>query len=125
MLHIIALQALVVCFIANLELCSNTTNIIMSCCEATYAIMRREPIGVSHLIDRSIKRMIDTIDRWLGHPYVITKLCKRAKLPLEDTDHLVSTKALISATLFTSAKRAAIAQQAQPTPPPQHHQHQH
>jgi hypothetical protein len=69
MLHIIALQALVVCFIANLELCSNTTNIIVSCCEATYAIMMREPIGVSHLIDRSIKRMIDTIDRWLGHPY--------------------------------------------------------
>jgi hypothetical protein len=53
-------------FIANFKTNSNTTEVIMSRCYAAYAIMKGEPIRVGRLISCSIKRMIDTPDRWAG-----------------------------------------------------------
>ncbi|KAK2435765.1 hypothetical protein QL285_020801 [Trifolium repens] len=46
----------------NFESCSNSTEIIMSCCITVSAILRRERIQVRSLIAESIKRFITTAD---------------------------------------------------------------
>ncbi|MCI93470.1 hypothetical protein A2U01_0114768, partial [Trifolium medium] len=59
----------------------------MSRCHVIYAIMRREPIQIGEMIARSIKRMITGPDTYIGHPFVITALCRLDHVPTwEDTD---------------------------------------
>ncbi|MCI81339.1 hypothetical protein A2U01_0102612, partial [Trifolium medium] len=59
----------------------------MSCCHIIYAIMRGEPIQVGEMIARSMKRMITGPDSYIGHPFVITTLCRLEDVPAEeDTD---------------------------------------
>ncbi|MCI47843.1 hypothetical protein A2U01_0069085, partial [Trifolium medium] len=62
--------------VRNFESCSNETEIIMSHCHIIYAIMRREHIQVGEMIARSIKRMITGSDSYIGHPFIITTLCR-------------------------------------------------
>ncbi|MCI76931.1 hypothetical protein A2U01_0098201, partial [Trifolium medium] len=42
------------------------------------------------MIGRSIKRMITSADSYIGHPFVITTLCDRLQVPLEDDDEISS-----------------------------------
>ncbi|MCH80128.1 hypothetical protein A2U01_0000890 [Trifolium medium] len=50
-------KALALWFVCNLERCSNSTEVIMSRCLATYAIMKGKPIHTD----------IDSSDSRLGH----------------------------------------------------------
>ncbi|MCI86978.1 hypothetical protein A2U01_0108259, partial [Trifolium medium] len=48
----------------------------MSRCHVVYAIMRGEPIQIGEMIALSIKRMTTGPDAYIGHPFVITTLCR-------------------------------------------------
>ncbi|GAU43197.1 hypothetical protein TSUD_300840 [Trifolium subterraneum] len=61
--------------------------------EQLYAIIRDKPIKVVRLIAWSIKHMITTSDKWLGHPYVITTLYEGAEVPMEDYDDIETSPA--------------------------------
>ncbi|MCI41056.1 hypothetical protein A2U01_0062289, partial [Trifolium medium] len=65
--------------VRNFESCSNETEIIM----------RGEPIQIWEIIARSIKRMIYGPYSYIGHPFVITTLCRLRDVPAEeDTDEI-------------------------------------
>ncbi|MCI79755.1 hypothetical protein A2U01_0101026, partial [Trifolium medium] len=55
--------------------------------------MRGEPIQVGEMIARSINRMITRPDSYIGHPFVITALCRLEEvLAEEDTDEIASAE---------------------------------
>jgi hypothetical protein len=62
--------------------CSKETKIIMPRCLGVYNIIRGEPIQVGELIARSIKRMISSVDVYIGNPFLITALCSRLGVPV-------------------------------------------
>ncbi|MCI24493.1 hypothetical protein A2U01_0045677, partial [Trifolium medium] len=97
----------------NFESCSNETEFIMSRCHAVYAIMRGEPIIVGEMIARSIKRMITGLDSYIGHPFVITTLCQRLHVPIEDdTDEISIPVDPLGRVFFRRAVRDLEAAQA-------------
>ncbi|MCI55518.1 hypothetical protein A2U01_0076769, partial [Trifolium medium] len=75
------------------------------------------------MIARSIKRMITGPDSYIGHPFVITTLCRHLDVPTEDdTDEISSSERPLGHTYFQKALRdlqAAQAAAAAPQPPPQ------
>ncbi|MCI79179.1 hypothetical protein A2U01_0100450, partial [Trifolium medium] len=65
------------------------------------------------MIARSIKRMISGPDSYIGHPFVITTLCRLCDVPTEeDTDEISTTERPISRTYFQRAVRDLQAAQA-------------
>ncbi|MCI79240.1 hypothetical protein A2U01_0100511, partial [Trifolium medium] len=53
------------------------------------------------MIARSIKRMITGSDAYIGHPFVITTLCRLEHVPIwEDTDEIVSAERPLGRTFF-------------------------
>ncbi|MCI17881.1 hypothetical protein A2U01_0039032 [Trifolium medium] len=84
------------------------------------------------MIARSIKCMIASADAYIGHPFVITTLCDRLQVPVEDDDDISSPLDSLGQIFFQRAQRdlqeaqaAAEAAAAAPrSPPPQHPQHQ-
>ncbi|MCI39246.1 hypothetical protein A2U01_0060477, partial [Trifolium medium] len=104
--------------VRNFESCSNEKEIIMSRCHVIYAIMRGEPIQVGEMISRSIKRMISGPDTYIGHPFVITTLCRLEHVPTEeDTDEIARSERPLGRTYFQRAVRDLQAAAA-PQPPP-------
>ncbi|MCI50886.1 hypothetical protein A2U01_0072130, partial [Trifolium medium] len=85
--------------------------------------MRGEPIQIGEMIVRSIKRMISGPDSYIGHPFVITTLCRLRDVPTEeDIDEISSSERPLGRTYFHRAVRdleAAQAAAAAPQPPPQ------
>ncbi|MCI55838.1 hypothetical protein A2U01_0077089, partial [Trifolium medium] len=77
----------------------------MSRCHAVYDIMRGEPIRVGDLIARSIKRMITAADVYVGHPFVITTLCKRLQVPTMDRDDIRGPVDPLGRKFFMKAQR--------------------
>ncbi|MCI37549.1 hypothetical protein A2U01_0058773 [Trifolium medium] len=81
------------------------------------------------MIARSIKRMITSADSYIGHPFVITTLCDRLQVPLEDDDEISSPMEPLGWLFFLRAQRDLERAQAEavapapPSPPPQHQQH--
>ncbi|MCI49684.1 hypothetical protein A2U01_0070928, partial [Trifolium medium] len=75
--------------VRKFECCSNETGIIMSRCHAVDVILRGRPIRVGEMIARSIKRMVTGPDSYIGHPFVITTLCSRLQVPVDDNDTVV------------------------------------
>ncbi|MCI82903.1 hypothetical protein A2U01_0104177, partial [Trifolium medium] len=70
----------------------------------------------------SIKRMITGPDTYIGHPFVITTLCRLEHVPnWEDTDEIASAERPLGRTLFQRTVRELQAAQAAaaPQPPPQ------
>ncbi|MCI48960.1 hypothetical protein A2U01_0070203, partial [Trifolium medium] len=92
--------------------------------------MRGEPIQIGKMIVRSIKCMISGPDSYIGHPFVITTLCRLRDVPTEvDTDEISSPEWPLGHTYFRRAVRYLEAVQAaaaapQPPPAPQQEQHQ-
>ncbi|MCI44939.1 hypothetical protein A2U01_0066178, partial [Trifolium medium] len=76
--------------VRNFGSCSNETEIIMSRCHVIYAIMRGEPIQTGEMIARSIKRMISGPDSYIGHPFIITTLCRLRDVPAEEDIDAIS-----------------------------------
>ncbi|MCI72380.1 hypothetical protein A2U01_0093643, partial [Trifolium medium] len=70
-----------------------------------------------------IKRMITGLDSYIGHPFVITTLCRLQDVPTEvGTDEISSPERPLSQTFFQRAVRdleTAQAAAAAPQPPPQ------
>ncbi|MCI82402.1 hypothetical protein A2U01_0103676, partial [Trifolium medium] len=68
-------------------------------------------------------RMITGPDSYIGHPFVITALCRLREVPTEeDTDEISSPERPLGQTFFRRAVRdlqAAQAAAATPPPPPQ------
>ncbi|MCI87904.1 hypothetical protein A2U01_0109189, partial [Trifolium medium] len=70
-------------------------------------------------------------DAYIGHPFVITTLCRLAHVPVwEDTDEIASTERPLGCTFFQRAVRelqtvqgAAAAPQPPPQPAAQQEQH--
>ncbi|MCI38410.1 hypothetical protein A2U01_0059638, partial [Trifolium medium] len=85
--------------------------------------MRGEPIQVGEMIAWSIKRMITGPDSYIGHPFVITALCRLREVPTEEaTDEISSPEWPIGQTFFRREVRElqpAQAAAATPQPPPQ------
>ncbi|MCI38116.1 hypothetical protein A2U01_0059344, partial [Trifolium medium] len=84
------------------------------------------------MIARSIKRMIYVPDTYIGHPFIITTLCRLRDVPTEeDADEISSPERPLDHMYFRKAVRdlevaqAAAAASPQPPPPaPQQEQHQ-
>ncbi|MCI72967.1 hypothetical protein A2U01_0094231, partial [Trifolium medium] len=75
--------------------------------------MRGEPIQVGEMIARSIKRIISGPDSYIGHPFVITTLCRLQDVPTEeDTDEISSAEKPLGQTYFRRAVRELQAAQA-------------
>ncbi|MCI72384.1 hypothetical protein A2U01_0093647, partial [Trifolium medium] len=65
------------------------------------------------MIARSIKRMITGPDSYIGHPFVITTLCRLEDVPVEeDTDEIASAERPLGCTFFQRAVRELQAAQA-------------
>ncbi|MCI52307.1 hypothetical protein A2U01_0073551, partial [Trifolium medium] len=62
----------------------------MSRCHVIYAIMRGMAIQIGEMIGRSIKRMISGPDTYIGHPFVITTLCRLQHVPTEEDTYEIS-----------------------------------
>ncbi|MCI58811.1 hypothetical protein A2U01_0080066, partial [Trifolium medium] len=81
------------------------------------------------MIAQSIKRMITGPDTYIGHPFVITPLCRLEHVPTwEDTDEIAPAERPLGCTFFQRAVRdlqAAQAAAAAPQPPPQPVAQQH
>ncbi|MCI70563.1 hypothetical protein A2U01_0091826, partial [Trifolium medium] len=61
---------------------------------------RGEPIQIGEMIARSIKRMISRPDSYIGHPFVITTLCRLREVPTEEaTDEISSPERPLGRTL--------------------------
>ncbi|MCI66223.1 hypothetical protein A2U01_0087481, partial [Trifolium medium] len=83
---------------------------------------RGEPIQIGEMIARSIKRMISGSDSYIGHPFIITTLCRLRDVPAEDdTFEISSSERPLGRTYFHRAVRDLQAAQAAaaPQPPPQ------
>ncbi|MCI75647.1 hypothetical protein A2U01_0096916, partial [Trifolium medium] len=77
-----------------------------------------EPIQIGEMIARSIKRMISGPNSYIGHPFVITTLCRLRDVPTEeDTDEISSPVRPLGHTYFRRAVRDLEAAAA-PQPPP-------
>ncbi|MCI61237.1 hypothetical protein A2U01_0082494, partial [Trifolium medium] len=78
------------------------------------------------MIARSIKRMITGPNSYIGHPFVITALCRLQEvLTEEDTDEIACAKRPLGRTFFQrAAQAAAVAPQPPPQPAAQQEQHQ-
>ncbi|MCI58751.1 hypothetical protein A2U01_0080006, partial [Trifolium medium] len=82
------------------------------------------------MIARSIKRMITGPNAYIGHPFVITALCRRDHVPAwDDTDEIAPAERPLGRTFFQRAVRdlqavqaAAVAPQPPPQPAAQQHQ---
>ncbi|MCI57594.1 hypothetical protein A2U01_0078845, partial [Trifolium medium] len=58
------------------------------------------------MIARSIKRVITGPDTYIGHPFVITTLCRLRDVPAEeDTDEIASAERPLGQTYFRRAVR--------------------
>ncbi|MCI42549.1 hypothetical protein A2U01_0063786 [Trifolium medium] len=80
------------------------------------------------MIARSIKRMITGPDTYVGHPFVITTLCRLEDVPIwEDMDEIAIAERPLGRVFFQRAVRELQAVQAAAAPPqpvPQQEQHQ-
>ncbi|MCI20114.1 hypothetical protein A2U01_0041275, partial [Trifolium medium] len=103
------------------EYCSNETKIIMSRCHVVDVILRGGPIREGEMIARSIKRMVTGPNSYIGHPFVITTLCDRLQVPVDDNDTIVRPPEPLGRRFFRMAQRdlqVAEAAAAAPQPPP-------
>ncbi|MCI68926.1 hypothetical protein A2U01_0090187, partial [Trifolium medium] len=68
--------------------------------------MTGEPIQVGEMIAWSIKHMISGPDSYIGHPFVITTLCRLRDVHTEeDTDEISSAERPLGQTYFRRAVR--------------------
>ncbi|MCI71794.1 hypothetical protein A2U01_0093057, partial [Trifolium medium] len=68
--------------------------------------MRGELIEIGEMIARNIKRMITGPDAYIGHPFVITTLCRFEHVPIwEDTDEIARAERPLGRTFFQRAVR--------------------
>ncbi|MCI16603.1 hypothetical protein A2U01_0037747, partial [Trifolium medium] len=115
--------------VRNFESCSQESEIIMSRCHVIYTIMRGEAIRVGEMIARSIKCMVSGSESYIGHPFVITTLCRRLHVPShQGSDILAHPERALGETYFKKAvrewERAVAAAAAGPPPAQQQEQHQ-
>ncbi|MCI80428.1 hypothetical protein A2U01_0101699, partial [Trifolium medium] len=60
----------------------------MSRCHAVYTMLLGEPIRVGSLIAESSKSMVTAANVYMGHPFVITRLCEKLQVPTRGRDEI-------------------------------------
>ncbi|MCI45089.1 hypothetical protein A2U01_0066328, partial [Trifolium medium] len=77
----------------------------MSRCQAVDVILIGGPIRVGEIIARSIKCMVTGPDSYIGHPFVITTLCGRLQVPVDDNYTIVRPPEPLGRRFFRMAQR--------------------
>ncbi|MCI11512.1 hypothetical protein A2U01_0032613 [Trifolium medium] len=73
------------------------------------------------MIAQSIKRMVTGPDSYIGHPFVITTLCDKLQVPVDDNDTIMRPPEPLGRRFFRMAHRdLQVAETAAATPQPPH-----